>query len=100
MRRAKRGEDANALVGNLELAQVALVLAVAHLQHKKKGGAPPREPEKGEEEQVPAENRDRRAAKIEPPPRIFGPLLGKSGGAPAEPQTHFERAEKYFPPID
>src|SRR5438128_11324547 len=94
MRRAKRGEDANALVGNLELAQVALVLAVAHLQHRKNAVDPATELDEAEEEQVLAENRDRRAAEIELAARNLGHLLGEYGRDACEPQTHVEGAEE------
>jgi len=70
VRRAKRGEDTNALVGNLELAQVALVLLSRIFSTERIGGSGT-ELDEAEGQQVLAENRDRRAAEIELATREF-----------------------------
>src|SRR6267378_2196394 len=62
---AERAENADPSIGDLEFAQVALVSAVAHLQHREDAVDPTAQLDVAEKKQVLAEDGDRRIAEIE-----------------------------------
>src|SRR6267154_942296 len=91
---AERAENADPSIGDLEFAQVALVSAVAHLQHREDAVDPTAQLDVAEKNQVLAEDGDRRIAEIELCAGDLGHFFGEHRRYSSASQAHAERGEE------
>src|SRR5712671_4374521 len=96
---AERAENADPSIGDLEFAQVALVSAVAHLQHREDAVDPTAQLDVAEKKQVLAEDGDRRIAEIELCAGDLGHFFGEHRRYSSASQAHAERGEENLAPV-